>query len=196
AELEGGAFALPALASGEFYEITVTAGVTATSGTVTNTVTVTLPAGTTDPTPGNNTADDTDNVNPVADLTITKSDGVTNVNAGGATTYIIRVTNNGPSDVSLAILSDPAVAGLNKIAVACSATAGQCVTPPTIAELESGTFALPSLASGEFYEITVTADVTATSGNVTNTATITAPAGTTDPTPGNNTDSDTDTIDL
>ncbi|HEU0291727.1 MAG TPA: sortase [Anaerolineales bacterium] len=193
-QLEGGAFALPALASGQFYEITVTATVTATSGSVTNTANTTPPAGTTDPTPGNNTASDTDSVNSIADLSITKTDGVTTVNAGGTTTYTIRVTNNGPSNVSLAILSDPAVVGLNKTAVACSATPGQCVAPPTVAQLESGTFVLPDLASGDFYEITVTVNVTATNGTVTNTAATTPPAGTTDPTPGNNSASDTDTI--
>src|SRR6185436_5436648 len=102
--------------------------------------------------------------------------------------------NNGPSSVTGAILSDPAVAGLSKTGVTCSATPGQCVTPPTVAELEGGAFALPVLTSGQFYEITVTTDVTATSGNVTNIATVTAPAGMTDPTPGNNTASDTDTV--
>jgi LPXTG-site transpeptidase (sortase) family protein len=194
AQLEGGAFALPALASGQFYEIAVTVDVTATNGNVTNTATVTTPAGTTDPTPGNNSASDSNTVNPIADLAITKTDGVASVNAGGTTTYTIRVTNNGPSIVTGATLTDPVATGLSKTTVACSATPGECVTVPTVAELESGTLILPDLISGAFYEITVTANVTATSGSVTNTANVTPPAGTTDPTPGNNTVSDTDTI--
>jgi len=54
-------------------------------------------------------------------------------------------------------------------------------------QLQSGTFTLPAIASGAFYEITVSANVTATTGNVANTATIQAPAGTSDPAPANNT---------
>ena len=55
------------------------------------------PAGVIDPSAANNTASDTDTVNPVADLAITKTDGVASVNAGGSTTYTVTVTNNGPS---------------------------------------------------------------------------------------------------
>src|SRR5205814_633772 len=142
---------------------------------------------------GNSTATDTATVTPVADLAITKTDGVTSVNAGGTTTYTIHVSNAGPSSVTGAILSDPAATGLSKTAVACSGTPGQCSAAPTVAQLEGGSFALPALASGQFYELTVTVNVTATSGSVTNTTTVAAPSGTTDPTPGNNTASDTDT---
>ena len=134
---------------------------------------------------------------PTADLAITKNDGgVTTVNPGDTITYTVRVTNNGPDSVTGAVLSDPAASGLSKTAVACSLTPGQqCATPPTIAELESGSFALPALNNGEFYEITITTDVTATSGSVTNIATVTAPAGFTDTT-GNNTATDTNTVNL
>ncbi|WP_158263799.1 beta strand repeat-containing protein [Deinococcus arcticus] len=197
-QLESGSgFALPALANGAFYEITLTATVTATGGSVANTATVDAPTGTVDPTPGNNTATDTDTVTPVADLSITKTDGVTAVNAGGTTTYTIRVTNNGPSPVTGAVLRDAAATGLTKGAVACSGTPGQCTagTTPTAAQLESaGGFALPALNSGQFFEITVTATVSAAATSVTNTATITAPTGTTDPVGGNNSASDTDTV--
>lgn len=197
AQLQAGTFALPALVSGQFYEITITANVTALSGSVTNTVTVTTPVGTTDLAPGNNTASDTDTVTPITtDLAITKNDSVAAVIAGGTTTYTVRVTNNGPSSVTGAILSDPFATGLSKTGVACSATPGQCVTAPTVVQLETGAFALPALVSGQFYEITVTANVTALSGSVTNIATVSTPVGTTDPTPGNDTASDTDTVSL
>jgi uncharacterized repeat protein (TIGR01451 family) len=128
-----------------------------------------------------------------ADLSITKTDGVSSVNAGGSTTYTIRVTNNGPSSVTGATLTDAAATGLSKGTIACSATPGQCTSAPSKTQLESG-FALPTLANGQFYEITVQAGVTATSGSVTNTATVAAPSGTTDPTPGNNSATDTDTV--
>jgi LPXTG-site transpeptidase (sortase) family protein len=125
---------------------------------------------------------------------VTKDDGVASVDAGGTTTYTVRVTNVGPSSVTGAILSDPVAAGLSKTGVVCSGTPGECVTPPTVGQLEGGTFALPALASGEFYEIDVTVDVTAASGSVTNTATVAAPAGVGDPVPGNDSASDTDTV--
>jgi LPXTG-site transpeptidase (sortase) family protein len=157
-----------------------------TAGSVTNTASATVSGVT------SNT--DSETVNGTTDLAITKNDGVTSVNAGGTTTYTIRVTNNGPSGVTGAILSDPAVAGLTKTAVACSSTPGECVTAPNITQLESGSFALPTLANGDFYEITVAATVDAASGSVTNTATVASPAGGNDPDLTNNTASDIDTV--
>lgn len=96
-----------------------------------------------------------------ADLSITKTNGVTSVVSGGTTIYTIRVTNNtGADTVTGAIFTDPAVTGLTKTAIACSATPGQCTagTTPTIAQLQSG-YALPALAAGQFYEIRVTCTV-------------------------------------
>ncbi|HJU21977.1 MAG TPA: hypothetical protein VJ891_05670, partial [Casimicrobiaceae bacterium] len=166
------------------------------SGTLANTATVAPPSGIADPTPGNNSATDTDTVTaatPIADLAIAKDDGTATVNAGGTTTYTITVTNNGPSSVTGATLSDPAVAGLAKTSVACSATPGQCATPPSVGQLESG-FTLPLLANGATYRIAVTANVTAATGSVSNTATVVAPAGTNDPNPANNSATDSDTV--
>jgi uncharacterized repeat protein (TIGR01451 family) len=163
---------------------------------VTNTATIAAPTGTTDPDGTNNSAADTDTVNPalVADLAITKSDGTATVTVGGSTTYTLVVTNNGPSSVTGALLADPAAAGLAKTGVACAPTPGQCVSPPSIAQLQAGTFALPALANGQTYRLSVTADVSAVSGSVTNTATIAAPTGTTDPDGTNNSAADTDTV--
>src|SRR5205814_2328930 len=123
--------------SGQFYEITVTANVTTASGSVANTATVATPTGIADPTPGNNSATDTDAIGTTADLALSKDDGVTSVNAGGSTVYTVRVTNNGPSSVTGAVLTDAAATGLSKTAVACSGTPGQCTlaTTPTVAQL-------------------------------------------------------------
>src|SRR5207253_2621840 len=128
----------------------------------------------------------------LADLQVSKDDGVASVNAGGSTVYTVRVNNNGPSSVTGAVLTDAAATGLSKTAVACSGTPGQCTlaTTPTVAQLQAG-YALPALASGQFYEITVTANVTATTGSVSNPATVSS--STTDPAPANNSATDTDT---
>ena len=86
----------------------------AASGSIANTATVIAPGNVTDLDPTNNSATDTDAITAapiVADLSITKSDGGNNVNAGGSTVYTITVSNNGPSSVTGAILADPVTAG-------------------------------------------------------------------------------------
>ncbi len=185
------------LASGASVTYRVLANINAGAiNDLVNTASVSVPAGYTDTVPGNNSATDTDALLTSADLSITKSDGLTNVNPGGTVTYTVRVANGGPGNVTGAILSDPFATGLTKTAVACSTTPGQCVTPPTSADLESGTFALPALSNGQFYEITISTTVTATGGNVTNTATVAAPTGINDPIPANDSASDTDAVNL
>ena len=52
------------------------------------------PQGTTDPTPGNNSATDTDTIQPVADLAIVKT-GPAGVNSNGAVSYSVVVSNAG-----------------------------------------------------------------------------------------------------
>lgn len=133
-------------------------------------------------------------ITPGTDLSVTKTDGVTSVNANTPTSYTIRVTNNGPSSVTGAVLRDAAVSGLTVLNLTCSGTPGQCTsgTTPTTAQLQAG-YSLPTLNSGQFYELTLTTNVTAT-GSVSNVATITAPAGTVDPIPGNDSATDTNTV--
>ncbi len=66
-----------------------------------NTVTVTDPASATPA-----SATDSDTLAAQADLAISKTDGVVNIVPGTTTTYTIVVTNNGPSDVVGATVSD------------------------------------------------------------------------------------------
>ena len=181
------------LASGaSLPAISVTVNPTAAAApSVTNTATV---ANANDLNPDNNTSSSPTDILVVADLAITKTDGVTTVTGGATTTYTLTVTNGGPSPVNGALLADPAVAGLAKTAVTCAPTPGQCVTPPSVAQLQGGTFALPALAAGQTYALRVAAHVTAAPGNVTNTATIAAPAGASDPNAANDSATDTDTV--
>ena len=163
----------------------------AAAPSVTNTATV---ANANDANPLNNSSSSLTQIDVSADLAISKTDGTATVTAGSPTTYTLLVSNLGPSPVTGALLADPAVAGLTKTLVACALTPGQCVSPPTVAQLEAGTFALPALASGQTYALSVTADVTAASGSVVNTATVADPAGLTDPDPANNSATDSDTV--
>ncbi len=135
-------------------------------------------------------------INPEADLKITKSNAATSFYAGSSTTYTVTATNSGPAKVTGAILSDPIVPGLTVTNVACAATPGVCTpaTTPTIAQLQSGTFKLPLLSNGATYALSVTANVTGSSGTVSNTASIAAPLGVIDTDTTNNSAVDTDTV--
>ena len=101
----------------------------AASGTVINTATASVPSGTIDPTPANNSAVDTDSVTPAplptADLSVTKTNGVTLVSAGTTTIYTVVVSNAGPDGANNAILTDPAATGLTKTTVVCAAVRGR-----------------------------------------------------------------------
>ncbi|MBV8520399.1 MAG: DUF11 domain-containing protein [Acidobacteria bacterium] len=160
------------------------------SGTLSNTATVAAPGGVTDPTPGNNSATDTDTLGASADLSITKTDGVTSVSAGGSTTYTITASNVGPSNASGASVADTFPASLTCTWTCVGAGGGTC-TASGSGNLNDSVN-LPSGAS-----VTYTAACTisgSASGTLTNTATIAPPGSVTDPTPGNNSATDSDTI--
>ncbi len=173
--------------------VTYTASCTisaAATGSLTNTATVTAPAGVTDPTPGNNTATDIDALGASADLSITKTDGVTTATAGGSVTYTITASNAGPSNTTGATVADTFPASLTCTWTCVGAGAGTC-TASGSGNLND-TVNLPSGGS-----VTYTASCTisaAATGTLSNTATVTAPAGITDPTPGNNGATDSDTL--
>ncbi len=132
---------------------------------------------------------------PIADLAVTITDGVTSVGSGGTSFYTITVTNNGPNNATGAVLRMPVAASQSRVAVTCGNSPGACssTTTPTVSELENG-YALPTLASGSTYQIRVQTVVTTTSTSVTATAQVTAPAGRTDNVGGNNNASDTNSV--
>ena len=162
------------------------------TGTLVNTATIGVPAGVTDPTPGNNTATDTDTLVPTADLSITKTDGVVNVVPGTTTTYTIVVTNAGPSAVVAAPVTDVLPAAITSATWTCVASAGSsCAAVSGIGDIASTV----SLLAGGTATFTLAATLSpSATGTLVNTATVGVPAGVTDPTPGNNTATDTDTI--
>ncbi len=138
---------------------------------------------------------------PTTNLTVTKTDTVTNVAAGGTITYTQTVTNNGAA-VSNATLSDPAVAGLTKTGLGVCTASGGATCPAAgsgagqlgIANLEAGTVVVPSLPANGSISFTVTATATTTPGSVTNTFTALPPSGTADSNYADNSASDTDTV--
>jgi LPXTG-site transpeptidase (sortase) family protein len=160
---------------------------------MTNTVTVTLPAGYIEPTPADNTASDTDTQNSQADLSVSKDDGVTLISPGTTITYTIVVSNLSPSDVWGAEVTDTIPAQIDSWTWACTGTTGGAsgCTGVTNSVVDfSDTVDLPANSSITY---TVTAQVSAgASGTLTNEVTVTAPAGVTEIDLNNNTDDDID----
>src|SRR5262249_23559592 len=95
------------LGKGQSVTMTLTGTVpSSATGNLVNTITVSPPAGVTDPNLGNNTGSDTDTLTPQADLGITNNDFTNFAQPGKSTTYTIVVTNHGPSDVIGAQVTD------------------------------------------------------------------------------------------
>ena len=164
-----------------------------TIGTLANTVTVAVPAGATDPVPGNNSASDLDTqLVPVADLAITKTDGVTSAVPGESISYTVAVSNpSGPSNVVGALVSD-AVPSTLDCTWTCAPSAGaSCNAGPIAGNLAD----TPSLAVGAsvVYSGVCSIDSAAT-GTLANTATVAPPAGASDPNGVNNAASDLNTV--
>jgi uncharacterized repeat protein (TIGR01451 family) len=127
--------------------------------------------------------------NPMADLSITKTDGQTSVVAGSAVVYTIVVSNAGPSAVSGGTVTDIVPAGLAGATWTCSGagcgSAGGSGNINTTVDLPPGgsvTFLLSGNVSAS------------AGGSLSNTASVAAPASVSDPNPGNNNASDTDTV--
>jgi uncharacterized repeat protein (TIGR01451 family) len=154
------------LTLGVKVDANVTAGTTLDN---TATVTTTTP----DPAPGNESATTTTTVSTSADLAIAKN-GPAAIGPGGTLTYTVTVTNNGPSDAQAVSVADPTPAGLTFVS-----NAGACTTA---VPCSLGT--VPAAATR-----TITSSYTVPAGYaganpIQNTATVSS--STTDPTPGNN----------
>src|SRR5204862_72267 len=118
---------------------------------------------------------------------ITKTDGVTTATPGGSVTYTITSSNAGPSSATGATVADAFPAALTCTWTCVGAGGGTCTASGS--GNINDTVNLPSGGS-----TTHTASCTisaAATGTLSNTSTVTAPAGVTDPNPGNNSASDT-----
>ncbi|HEY0183300.1 MAG TPA: hypothetical protein VGC09_10885, partial [Rhodopila sp.] len=156
---------------------------------LTNTATVTLPGNTSDPDAGDNTAVDSNALALVSQLALVKTLLTASpVPAGGTVTYSLAVTNSGPSNAIGATVTDAIPAQITGAAWTCAASAptSNCATASGTGDIN----VIVDLAVGD----TITITVTGTAPLVTpatidaNTATVTPPPGTDDPTPGDNTD--------
>lgn len=159
------------------------------TGTLANSATISSSA--TDPTPANNSATDSDTLTPQADLAITKTDGLTSVNAGSNTTYTIVASNAGPSTVTGATVADTFPAACTSVTWNCTgAGGGSC--PASGSGNLSQSVNLPPGGSVTFSA--VCAVNAAATGSLGNTATVSVPGGTTDTNSANNSATDTTTV--
>ena len=191
------------LAPGGVLTFTITGTVAASAtcgGTVTNTATADFSAtdGFTDINTANNTASANFTVS-CADLSITKTDGQTQYTPGQALSYTVVASNAGPTAVTNAVFTDPAIANYTVSGVTCGGVTGGATCPAvaatTVALMQGSGIVVPSLPSGGSVTFTITGTVAAgASGNLANTANIAMPGTALDTNTANNTATDTDTI--
>jgi uncharacterized repeat protein (TIGR01451 family) len=101
-----------------------------------------------------------------ADLSITKSTTAQSAPNGSTISYLLTVTNAGPSPATSVVVSDDLPTGLQLISATPSQ--GSCTQTDPVS------CTLGTLASGASATITIQAQVTATSGSISNTATVSA----------------------
>jgi uncharacterized repeat protein (TIGR01451 family) len=160
------------------------------TGDLITTATVAAPVGVTDPEPTNNRATDTDLPSPQADLGVTNTDASGTYTAGTPLTYTVVVSNNGPSAVRGASVSDTLPGASTGATWTAAASAGASVADAG----GSGDIATTvDLLPGASVTFTIIADIDpSASGSLVNTAEVAAPPGVTDPDTGNNRATDTD----
>lgn len=169
AALEGTGLVIATTSVGSTLTLTVVATVTASGGTVTNTVYVIPYVSVVDSVTANNTATDADRVIGLVNLSISKTNGTNTLLAGSTTAYTVTVANAGPANAAGSILKDPAITGLSCTSVTCTGVTGAAVCPSaanvTIANLQSppGTgITLTSLPASSSVIFRIICGVTAT----------------------------------
>ena len=174
------------------------------TGTIANTATVSSPD---DAMSGNNSDTDMTVVNVMADLRIEKADSPDLVIAGGGNlTYTVTVTNDGPADATNDKSLDTLPAGVTFVSTSGCAEDPNGVPTCTLGDIAAG--------ASKLYTITISVDPNASgtltnhryrqrprrhhdpgaTGTISNTATVTPPAGSTDASNLDDSATDNDTL--
>ena len=156
--------------------LSITVRVTAL-GAVTNTATRQASAPV-DPNPLNDSASASATPQLVADLAITKTPSAATVDAGAPLTWTLVVTNAGPSTATDATVTDTFAPAFTGVTWTCTATAGSSCGAASGVGAIATTVTL--LAGGRATFVATTLIASSAIGPQANTATVTAPAGTTD----------------
>jgi len=163
------------------YVVTATLPQTGTLISNTSTIGITPgnPAYTEDPSElGDNTATTSTTMTRSSVLSITKTDGVTQVTAGLTTTYTVVVSNAGPSNALGALVRDVPGTGLTLQGVACGTPTGGATCPGsgvTLANLTGTGIPVDLPASGSLTFTIVALVNPGATGSVVNTASISHP---------------------
>jgi large repetitive protein len=178
---------IPTLPSGGQITLMVSGTAPSAPQSITNTASVAVPVGITDPAAGNNTSSAATNVVSTppqqADLAAIKT-GPATVNAGGAIAYTVLIGNNGPAAANAAAFMDNVPSVITSVTTNCTARNGAVC--PAVPAGNAINVEIPTLPAGG--ELTFTISGTAPqSGSFSNSATIAPPAGVNDPVQSNNT---------
>jgi len=153
----------------------------AATGDLVNSASVTPGPGVVDPVPGNNTSTDTDTLTPQADISVIKTADPIAVDVGDTVTFTIVVANGGPSDAPGVTVQDLFPPGFSaNLEWTCTGQGGGVCTPAGVGDIVD-IVDLPAGAS-----VTYVASCSAfapVDADVTNTASVTMPAGVIDPDP-------------
>jgi uncharacterized repeat protein (TIGR01451 family) len=102
---------------------------------------------------------------PRADLSILKTAAPETVQTGDEVVYTLEVTNHGPAAADGAVVTDPQAVGLDCSTgtLTCGGETGGavCMASPTVAALQGGGVAIPTLPAGGSVEFALTCTVTA-----------------------------------
>ncbi|MBB4108686.1 beta strand repeat-containing protein, partial [Pedobacter zeae] len=163
------------LSNGQSATLTITGTVAAAAtGSLSNTVNLTPPAGITDPNTANNTATNNTTINAKPVLAITKT-GSSGLTAGSAVTYTLRIVNNGSSNAVNADITDAVPAAIQ--GVTWTSTAEGTATVTTGGSGSGNNVNLKvNIPAGSANAINVTIQGTVNpgaTGSITNTATVT-----------------------
>ncbi|HLB36053.1 MAG TPA: FG-GAP-like repeat-containing protein, partial [Gemmatimonadales bacterium] len=153
--------------------------------------TATVGSSTADPTPGNDSSTASTAVSYSADVSITKTDGVTSEVPGTGVTYTIAASNAGPSNAPSVTIADSFPGICAGATWSCVGAGGGSCTLSGVGDI-SDTASLP-VGGSATYTASCTISASAT-GSLSNTATASVGGGVTDPTPANNSATDTDTL--
>ena len=127
---------------------------------------------------------------PVADLEMINTDAVDEVDAGEELTYAVSVINHGPSPASGARVLDPLPAALVDCTWTCEASPGSTCTASGSSSIDDTVDLAPS--GWVDYRLSCRAPQSAT--KIVHTASVSAPAGVTDPDPTNDASTDVDRV--
>jgi uncharacterized repeat protein (TIGR01451 family) len=124
---------------------TFRASPTVANGFITNSASVVAGPTNTDSVLSNNAVSVNTRVSPSANLSVSKTNGVSSVAAGATTVYTVTFVNGGPSDASGALVRDfPSTNLINCSVLTCTGTGGADCGTPTFTALNTSGYSLPT----------------------------------------------------